>query len=68
MKKRVYLKSWVESLLTNIVLLSIMFIAISIESIGNSTYNKILIITIIIDTIIMKVLSCYGKDFIENNK
>ena len=63
-KKR-YLKTKVENFLTSIVMLSIMFIAMTIDSIGNNTYNIILIVIIITNVIIMKILTKFGKSFQE---
>lgn len=63
-KKR-YLKTKVENFLTSIVMLSIAFIAMTIDSIGNNTYNIILIIIIITNVIIMKILTKFGKSFQE---
>lgn len=65
MKKKVYLKEKVENFLTGIVLLSIAFVAMSIDSIGNSTYNIIFISILIVNTIIMKILTKFGKSFQE---
>ena len=66
-QKRIYLKNWVEKALTTIVLVSIMFIAITIETLGNPVYNKVLVVAIIIDVVIMKFLCCYGKEFNKDN-
>ena len=63
-KKR-YLKTKVENFLTSIVMLSIAFIAMTIDSIGNNTYNIILIVIMIINVIIMKILTKFGKSFQE---
>jgi hypothetical protein len=63
-KKR-YLKTKVENFLTSIVMLSIAFIAMTIDSIGNNTYNIILIVIIITNVIIMKILTKFGKSFQE---
>ena len=63
-KKR-YLKIKVENFLTSIVMLSIAFIAMTIDSIGNNTYNIILIVIIITNVIIMKILTKFGKSFQE---
>lgn len=63
-KKR-YLKTKVENFLTSIVMLSIAFIAMTIDSIGNNTYNIILIVIIITNVIIMKILTKFGKNFQE---
>ena len=41
------------------------FVAMSIESIGNSTYNIILISIIIVNAIIMKILTKFGKSYQE---
>ena len=66
-QKRIYLKNWVEKALTTIVLVSIMFIAITIETLGNPVYDRVLVVAIIIDVVIMKVLCCYGKEFNKDN-
>lgn len=58
-----YLKTKVENFLTSIVMLSIMFIAMTIDSIGNSTYNIILIVMIITNVIIMKILTKFGRNY-----
>lgn len=63
--KRYFLKTNVENFLTTIVMLSIAFVAITIDSIGNNTYNIILIVIIIINVIIMKILIKFGKSFQE---
>lgn len=60
-----YLKTNVENFLVSIVMLSIAFIAMAIESIGNNTYNIILIVIMIINVIIMKILTKFGKSFQE---
>ena len=65
MKKKVYLKEKVENFLTGIVLLSIAFVAMTIESIGNSTYNITLIVILIVNAIIMKILTKFGKSYQE---
>ena len=44
--KRYFLKTNVENFLTTIVMLSIAFVAMTIDSIGNNTYNIILIVII----------------------
>ena len=61
--KRYFLKTNVENFLTSIVMLSIAFVAMTIDSIGNNTYNIILIIIIITNVIIMKILTKFGKSF-----
>ena len=61
-KKR-YLKTKVENFLTSIVMLSIAFIAMTIDSIGNNTYNIILIVIIITNVIIMKILTKFGRNY-----
>lgn len=66
-QKRIYLKNWVEKVFTTIVLVSIMFIAITIETLGNPVYDRVLVVAIIIDVVIMKVLYCYGKEFNKDN-
>ena len=61
--KRYFLKTNVENFLTTIVMLSIALVAMTIDSIGNNTYNIILIVIIIINVIIMKILTKFGKSF-----
>ena len=61
--KRYFLKTNVENFLTTIVMLNIAFVAMTIDSIGNNTYNIILIVIIIINVIIMKILTKFGKSF-----
>lgn len=61
--KRYFLKTNVENFLTTIVMLSIAFVAMTIDSIGNNTYNIILIVIIITNVIIMKILTKFGKSF-----
>ena len=63
-KKR-YLKAGIENFLTSIVMLNIAFVAMTIESIGNNTYNIILIVIMITNVIIMKILTKFGKSFQE---
>lgn len=63
--KRYFLKAKVENFLTSIVMLSIAFVAMTIDSIGNNTYNIILIIIMITNVIIMKILTKFGKSFQE---
>lgn len=58
-----YLKTNVENFLASIVMLSIAFIAMTIESIGNNTYNIILIVIMIINVIIMKILTKFGRNY-----
>ena len=61
--KRYFLKTNVENFLTSIVMLSIAFVAMTIDSIGNNTYNIILIVIMITNVIIMKILTKFGKNF-----
>ncbi len=61
--KRKYLKERIEQLLIIVNALIIMFIATTIETLGNVTYNKILIVLFIIMFINTKVLTKYGKSF-----
>jgi hypothetical protein len=58
-----YLKTKVENFLTSIVMLSIAFVAMTIDSIGNNTYNIILIVIMIINVIIMKILIKFGRNY-----
>lgn len=62
-KNKRYLKTKVENFLTSIVMLSIAFIAMTIDSIGNNTYNIILIVIIITNVIIMKILTKFGRNY-----
>ena len=61
--KRYFLKTNIENFLTSIVMLSIAFVAMTIDSIGNNTYNIILIVIMITNVIIMKILTKFGKSF-----
>lgn len=61
-KKR-YLKTKVENFLTSIVMLSIAFVAMTIDSIGNNTYNIILIVIMITNVIIIKILIKFGRNY-----
>lgn len=63
--KKYFLKAKVENFLTTIVMLSIAFVAMTIDSIGNNTYNIILIVIMIINVIIIKILIKFGKSFQE---
>ena len=58
-----YLKERIENFLTGIVLLSIAFVAMTIDSIGNNTYNIILIVIMITNVIIMKILTKFGRSY-----
>lgn len=58
-----YLKTKVENFLTSIVILSIAFVAMTIDSIGNNTYNIILIVIMITNVIIMKILTKFGRNY-----
>ena len=58
-----YLKERVENFLTGIVLLSIAFVAMTIDSIGNNTYNIILIVIMITNVIIIKILTKFGRSY-----
>ena len=61
MKKKSYLKEKVDYTLVTIEILIIMFIAMTIESIGNKTYNIILVITIIVFVVIAEILAKYSR-------
>lgn len=63
--KKYFLKAKIENFLTSIVMLSIAFVAMTIDSIGNNTYNIILIVIMITNVIIMKILTKFGKSFQE---
>ena len=66
--KKVYLKSWLENLLITIEFLIIGFIGTTIETMGNSMYDKILLVVMIIFIINAIVLLNFGKSIIEANK
>ena len=61
MKKKVYFKEWVELALDTIAMLIIGFIGCTIENIGNTTYNKILVVLMIVLVIIGAILNKWGK-------
>ena len=61
--KKYFLKTRVEVFSISIVMLSISFVAMTIDSIGNNTYNIILIVIMITNVIIMKILTKFGKSF-----
>lgn len=61
MKKKVYFKEWVELALDTIAMLIIGFIGCTIENIGNTTYNKILVVLMIALVVIGAMLNKWGK-------
>ena len=61
MKKKVYFKEWVELALDTIAMLIIGFIGCTIENIGNTIYNKILVVLMIVLVIIGAMLNKWGK-------
>ena len=61
MKKKVYFKEWVELALDTIAMLIIGFIGCTIENIGNITYNKTLVVLMIVLVIISAMLNKWGK-------
>ena len=61
MKKKVYFKEWVELVLDTIGMLIVGFVGCTIENIGNSTYNKVLVVLMIILVIIGAMLNKWGK-------
>lgn len=58
-----YLKTKVENFLTSIVMLSIAFVTMTIDSISNNTYNIILIVIMITNVIIMKILTKFERNY-----
>lgn len=62
MKKR-QLKKGVKNFLASFLLLYITFIMVSIETLGNTTYNTILIISTILAIIDFKILCKYTNIF-----
>lgn len=64
--KKTYLKKGIENLLINVEMLIIAFVAMTIESVGNSTYNLILFITMIIFVVNAIILNKYSRIFNEN--
>jgi uncharacterized membrane protein YdbT with pleckstrin-like domain len=65
MKKRTYLKKEVEKVLQVIAMLIISFFAITIDSLGNSTYNGIALVFTIVLVCIGLLLNAFGRDFEE---
>ncbi len=63
MKKKIVLKNWLVKLLSGIVLGWICFCATTIDSLGNTTYNKILIGWTILAVISFYLLNKYSKVF-----
>lgn len=61
MKKKVYFKEWVELVLDTIGMLIVGFVGCTIENIGNATYNKVLVVLMIILVIIGAMLNKWGK-------
>lgn len=66
MKKRVYLRSWVEYTLATILFLIIGFVAMSIDSLGNATYDKILVGCLVVGAICYWLLSKFGREVFDN--
>lgn len=64
--KKTYLKKGIESLLITIEMLIIAFVAITIESIGNATYNKILLVIMIIFILVGIILNKYSRALNED--
>lgn len=60
-KKKRYLKSWLDKTLLYTNTIIFVFIAVSIDSIGNSIYNKVLIISMIIFIVNALILNKYSK-------
>ena len=63
MKKRIILKSWLVKVLETIIGSYILFCATTIDSLGNATYNKILIGWTILSIISFYLLNKYSKVF-----
>ena len=61
MKKKVYFKEWVELVLDTIAMLIIGFVGCTIENIGNTTYNKMLVVLMIVLVVIGAMLNKWGK-------
>ena len=61
MKKKVYFKEWVELVLDTIAMLIIGFVGCTIENIGNTTYNKMLVVLMIVLVVIGSMLNKWGK-------
>jgi uncharacterized membrane protein YdbT with pleckstrin-like domain len=60
--KRFYLKERVENILTTINVLILMFLVMTIDSLGNTVYNTIAMVLIIVFLIIALILIKFGKD------
>ena len=63
MKKRIILKSWLVKVLGTIIGGYILFCATTIDNLGNTTYNKILIGWTILSIISFYLLNKYSKVF-----
>jgi len=57
------LKGWLVKVLRTIIATYIMFVATTIETLGNSTYDKILIVYTIVTLISFRLLSKYSNVF-----
>lgn len=60
-----YLKKGIESLLINVEMLIIAFFCLTIESLGNSTYNLIALVVMIVFILNAIVLNKYSRTFNE---
>ena len=60
-KRKVVLKSWVENLLSMVLVTYVLFITCTIESIGNNAYNSILLVFTIISVISFYLLKRFGN-------
>lgn len=60
-KRKVVLKSWVENLLSMVLVTYVLFITCTIESIGNNAYNLILLVFTIISVISFYLLKRFSN-------
>ena len=59
--KKMYFKNWVEETISCVSFLIIGFVGCTIENLGNATYNKILVVALIVLVVNGLLLSKYGK-------
>lgn len=55
------LRSWVVNVLLSIVTLLVLIIMSTIETLGNTNYNKFLFVSILVITLIIAILKKYAK-------
>lgn len=60
-KRKVVLKSWVENLLSMVLVTYVLFITCTIDSIGNNAYNLILLVFTVISIISFYLLKRFSN-------